>query len=173
MMIFEYMGSVPQIGEDVFIAEGAKVIGNVTVGSKSSIWFNTILRGDVHYIRIGERTNIQDNSVIHVTNGKFPVNIGCGVTIGHGAIIHGCEIKDYCLIGMGAIILDGSSIGDHSLVAAGSVVREGLEVPPRSLVAGVPGKIMRELTDDELVKLEESAARYVRYAADYLFQTKG
>lgn len=171
-MIFEYMGIVPQIGEDVFIADGAKVIGDVTIGGKSSIWFNTVIRGDVHYIRIGERTNIQDNCVIHVTNGKFPVNIGSGVTVGHGAIIHGCEIKDYCLIGMGAVVLDGSFIGDHTLVAAGTVVREGFKVPAKSLVAGVPGRIIRELTSDEIVRLEESAAHYVRYAADYLFQTQ-
>jgi carbonic anhydrase/acetyltransferase-like protein (isoleucine patch superfamily) len=125
------------------------------------------VRGDVNFVKIGDRTNVQDNSVIHVTYEKFPTVIASNVTIGHAAIIHGCSIEDFCLIGMGAILLDGSSIGEHSLVAAGSLVREGFTVPARSLVAGVPARVVRELKDEELRRLEESARHYVDYVSNY------
>lgn len=166
-MILPFLEKKPELPESVFIAEGAHVIGDVTIGEHSSVWFNTVIRGDVNFVRIGARTNVQDNSVIHVTDKKFPTYVASNVTIGHGAIVHGCKVEDYCLIGMGAILLDNCVIGDHSLVAAGSLVREGFVVPPRTLVAGVPAKIMRELKADEIVKLEESARHYVELASNY------
>ncbi len=166
-MILEYLGKKPQLHESVFVAEGVQVIGDVTVGRDSSLWFNSVIRGDVNYIRIGERTNVQDNSVIHVTYEKFPTVIASNVTVGHAAVIHGCEIGDYCLIGMGAILLDNCKIGEESIVAAGSLVREGFIVPPRSLVAGLPARVVRELKPEELKRLEVSAQHYVDYVANY------
>ena len=163
-MILAYLGKAPKLHETVFIAEGAHIIGDVTVGEDSSIWFNAVVRGDVNFIGIGERTNVQDNSVIHVTHKKFPTYIASNVTIGHAAIIHGCKIEDYCLIGMGAILLDDCRIGDHSLVAAGALVREGFVVPPKSLVAGMPARVVRELNAEEIKRLEESAQHYVDYS---------
>ena len=166
-MLIRYLGKEPKLHESVFVAEGAQVIGDVTVGRDSSLWFNTVVRGDVNFITIGERTNVQDNSVIHVTHEKFPTVIASSVTVGHAAIIHGCKIEDFCLIGMGAILLDGCKIGEHSLVAAGSLVREGFSVPAGSLVAGVPARVVRQLKNDELNRLEESAQHYVDYVSNY------
>lgn len=166
-MILSYLGKSPKLHKSVFVAEGAQIIGEVSIGKDSSIWFNTVVRGDVNFIEIGERTNIQDNSVIHVTHNKYPTFVASNVTIGHAAIVHGCRIEEYCLIGMGAMLLDDSKIGDHSLVAAGSLVREGFIVPPKSLVAGVPAKVIRELKPDEIERLEESAQNYVDYVANY------
>ncbi len=171
-MILEYQGKLPRLHESVFVAEGARIIGDVTVGGDSSIWFNAVVRGDVNFIEIGERTNIQDNSVIHVTHNKYPTFVASDVTIGHAAIIHGCHIEDCCLIGMGAILLDGCRIGDHSLVAAGALVREGFVVPARSLVAGVPAKVVRKLRDDEIERLEQSALHYIDYVAKYRSKTQ-
>ena len=166
-MLIEYLGKRPKLHESVFVAEGAQLIGDVTIGLDSSIWFNTVVRGDVNFVKIGDRTNVQDNSVIHVTYEKFPTIIASNVTIGHAAIIHGCTIDGFCLIGMGAILLDGCKIGEHSLVAAGSLVREGFMVPARSLVAGVPARVVRVLKDEELRRLEESAQHYVNYVSNY------
>ncbi len=166
-MILNYMGKGPRLHETVFVAEGAHVIGDVVVEKGSSIWFNAVVRGDVNSIRIGERTNVQDNTVIHVTYKKFPTVVASNVTIGHSAVIHGCTIEDLCLIGMGAILLDGCRIGDHSIVAAGCLVREGFVVPPGSLVAGVPAKVVRELRDDEIARLQVSAQHYVDYVSNY------
>ncbi len=166
-MLIEYLGKKPKLHPSVFLAEGARVIGDVVIGVDSSLWFNTVVRGDVSFIRIGDRTNIQDNSVIHVTHEKFPAVIASNVTVGHAAIIHGCTIADSCLVGMGSILLDGCEIGEHSLVAAGSLVREGFAVPARSLVAGVPARVIRELKDEELGRLEESAQHYVDYVSNY------
>ncbi len=166
-MLIDYLGVKPRLHESAFVAEGAKIIGDVTIGMYSSIWFNTVVRGDVNFIKIGDRTNIQDNSVIHVTHEKCPTVIASNVTVGHAAVVHGCTIKDFCLIGMGAILLDGCMIGEHSLVAAGSLVREGFEVPPGMLAAGVPARIIRSLKEDELRRLEESAQHYVNYISNY------
>jgi len=166
-MILGYLGKEPKLDESVFVAEGAQIIGDVTVGRDSSVWFNAVVRGDINSITIGERTNIQDNSVIHVTHKKYPTFVASNVTIGHAAIIHGCSIEDYCLIGMGAMLLDDCRIGDHSLVAAGALVREGSVVPARSLVAGVPARVVRVLKADEIKTLEESAQHYVDYAGNY------
>ncbi len=166
-MILSYMGKTPKLHETVFIAEGAHLIGDVTVGKDASIWFNTVVRGDVNSIIIGERTNIQDNTVVHVTYEKFATVIASNVTIGHSAVIHGCTIEDFCLIGIGAILLYNCLIGDHSMVAAGTLVREGFHVPPGSLVAGVPGRIVKQLNDDEMTRLRDSAQHYVDYVANY------
>ncbi|MCL5268074.1 MAG: gamma carbonic anhydrase family protein [Bacteroidetes bacterium] len=166
-MILSYMNKVPKLHETVYIAEGAQIIGDVTVGKDASIWFNAVVRGDVNYITIGDRTNIQDNTVIHVTHEKFPTIIASNVTVGHAAVIHGCIIEDFCLIGMGAILLDHCRIGNHSIVAAGALVREGFHVPPKSLVAGVPARIVRELREDEIVRLQDSAQHYVDYVSNY------
>jgi len=171
MKIMAYAGIEPTIQETVFIADGAVILGDVHIGKDSSVWFNVVIRGDVHEIRIGERTNIQDLSMLHVTYNKHPLHIGDGVTIGHCAMLHGCTIEDYALIGMNATILDGAVIGHHSMIAAGAVVREGFVVPPGTLVAGVPAKIIRELSGAEQAKLEQSAQNYVDYVASYRANT--
>jgi len=166
--LLSFKGIYPQIADDVYIAPGAMVIGDVVIGSKSSIWFYTIVRGDVHFIRIGEETNIQDHSMLHVTTDTFPLHIGNRVTVGHRAVIHGCTIADECLIGMGAIILDGAKIGKHSIVAAGAVVPPGMEVPERSLVMGVPAKVQKQLTDEDVARIVATAKHYVRLAEAYM-----
>ncbi|MFA5833472.1 MAG: gamma carbonic anhydrase family protein [Bacteroidota bacterium] len=167
MGIITYKGITPKIDPSVFIADGVHIIGDVVIGKDSSVWYNTVIRGDVNYIRIGERTNIQDNSVVHVTNKKFPTNIGSNVTIGHSAVIHACTINDYSLIGMGAVILDDANVGKYSLIAAGAVVTMGMKIPEGVLVAGVPAKIVRALTEDERKFLAQSAQNYVDYVATY------
>ncbi len=166
-MILSYMDKTPKLHESVFMAEGAQVIGDVTIGKDASIWFNAVVRGDVNYITIGERTNVQDNSVIHVTHKKHPTIVASNVTIGHAAVIHGCTIEDFCLIGMGAVLLDGCRIGNHSIVAAGALVREGFTVPPRTLVAGLPARIVKELSENEITRLQDSAQHYVDYVSNY------
>jgi len=162
--IFPYKGVYPQIGENVFLASGVKIIGDVEIGNSSTVWYNSVIRGDVHYIKIGERTNIQDCSMLHVTNGKFPLNIGNKVTIGHSVSLHGCTLHDLCLIGIGAIILDGAVIESNSMVAAGSLVKQNYVVPSGKLVAGVPAKMIRDLTPEEIKDIEAGAHRYVEYA---------
>jgi len=167
-MILTYQNISPQFASGVFVAPNATIIGDVEIGVESSVWFNTVIRGDVNSIRIGSRTNIQDLTMCHVTLDKWPLIIGNGVTIGHGAVVHGCVIHDFCLIGMGARVLDGAEIGHHSLIAAGALVREGDKIPPYSLVAGLPGQVKRRLDDAEIKNLEDSATRYVNYSRTYL-----
>jgi gamma-carbonic anhydrase len=167
MKILPYRGKFPEIDESVFIAEGAVVIGDVVIGRDSNIWFNAVIRGDVNYIRIGERTNIQDGCILHVTTEKYPLIVGNDVTVGHGAILHGAIIRDKCLIGMGAVVLDGAEVQSYSLVAAGSLVRQGFVVPEGTLVAGVPAKVVRELTEEEKKAIEESAIHYVELSREY------
>jgi carbonic anhydrase/acetyltransferase-like protein (isoleucine patch superfamily) len=166
--LLAYKGTFPSIGDNVFIAPGAWVIGDVVIGQGSSIWFNTLIRGDVHSIRIGSETNIQDNSTLHVTEGRFPLNIGRRITVGHRAIIHGCTIEDDCLIGMGAIIMDGAHIGRGSLVGAGAVVTPGTIVPPESVVLGFPAKVAKQVGDEERRLIVESSLHYVELARQYL-----
>jgi carbonic anhydrase/acetyltransferase-like protein (isoleucine patch superfamily) len=166
-MIIEHKGVVPQIDASVFLAPSACVIGDVQIGEKSSLWFNVIVRGDVNFIRIGRRSNIQDGSVIHVTRETHPTVVGDDVTVGHSVTLHGCTVNDGCLIGIGAIVLDGAVIGASSLVAAGSVVAPGTQIPPRSLVMGSPGRVKRELTEDECTNIHSFAERYIRYQEDY------
>jgi len=162
--LFRYQNYYPKIGENVFLASGVKIIGNVEIGNDSSVWYNSIIRGDVHYIKIGESTNIQDCSMLHVTNGKFPLGIGNKVTVGHSVSLHGCTLYDLCLIGIGAIILDGAVIESNSMVAAGALVKQNSVVPSGKLVAGVPAKVIRNLSETEILDIEDSAKRYVEYS---------
>ena len=166
-MLRSYRGIVPTIDPTAYVDESAQVIGDVHVGPESSIWMNVVVRGDVHRIRIGARTNVQDGTVVHVMRGTHPTTIGDEVTIGHGALIHGCTIADRVLVGMGAILLNGVVVGSDSIVAAGSLLPEGFQVPPRSLVMGSPGKVRRALTDDEVASIRDYAERYVGYRLDY------
>lgn len=167
MSIISYKGITPKIHSSVFMAEGSHIIGDVEIDHDSSVWFNCVIRGDVNYIRIGARTNIQDNSVVHVTHKKFPCLIGSNVTIGHNATIHACTIQDYSLIGMGAIVLDNAEIGPYSLVAAGAVVTMNMKVPSGVLAAGIPAKVIRPLTNEEKKILEQSAQNYINYVSTY------
>ncbi len=161
--LFPFNKTVPKLDESVFIASGSKIIGDVEIGKDSSVWYNTVVRGDVNYIRIGERTNVQDCSMLHVTNKRFPLIIGNDVTIGHSVTLHGCILKDFCLIGMNAVVLDGAVIEERAMVAAGSVVRPGFIVPTGKLAAGVPAKIIRDLSNDEMQEFERSSNRYIKY----------
>jgi carbonic anhydrase/acetyltransferase-like protein (isoleucine patch superfamily) len=170
MIIRPYEGKEPRIGARVFLAESAAIIGDVEIGDDSSIWFGTVLRGDVHRIRIGARTNIQDNCVLHVTAEAWPTILADEVTVGHGAIVHGCTIERGALIGMGSRVLDGAVVGELALVGAGALVPEGLRIPPRTLAVGVPARVKRELTADELARLEQSWKNYVDYKDRYLRQ---
>lgn len=167
-MISELNGVTPEIHSSVFIAGGAIVIGDVKIGEESSVWFNTVIRGDVNYIRIGERTNIQDNSVLHVTSNTHPLVIGHDVTAGHGVILHGCTIKDRALIGMGSTVLDGAIIESDSFIGAGSLVPPGFKVPSGTLVMGVPAKVKRELSEKEIDDIKLSAVNYVRNSRNFI-----
>jgi carbonic anhydrase/acetyltransferase-like protein (isoleucine patch superfamily) len=158
---------MPVLGANVYIAPGAVVIGEVEIGPDASVWFNAVVRGDVERIRIGARTNVQDNATIHVTAGRWPTVLGDGVTIGHGVVIHGCTIGDHALIGIGAVVLDGAEIGAECLVGAGALVVPGSKIPPRSCVLGSPAKVARALRAEEIAHLHDSAANYVRYAREY------
>ena len=166
-MILEHNGIAPQIDPSVFLAPSACVIGDVQIGEKSSLWFNVLVRGDVNYIRIGKRTNIQDGTVIHVTHKTHPTVIGDDVSVGHSVTLHGCTIQDGCLIGIGAIILDGVDVGESSMVAAGSLLTPGTKIPPRSLVMGSPARVRKELTDAECADFHSIAERYIKYQDDY------
>ncbi|QDV75299.1 gamma carbonic anhydrase family protein [Botrimarina mediterranea] len=165
--ILSFRGVWPRLHESVFIADGARIIGDVEIGADSSVWFNAVVRGDVCPIRIGERTNVQDNVTLHVTHDTGPLNIGSRVTIGHNAVLHACTVQDETLIGMGAILLDGCVIESRTLVAAGSLVRQGFVAPSGMLVAGVPAAVKRPLTEDELRNVLESPDNYARYVAAY------
>jgi gamma-carbonic anhydrase len=167
-MIRTFRGTTPRLGRGVFLAETCAVIGDVDIGDESSIWYGTVLRGDVMPIRIGARTSIQDNTVIHVTAGKYGTTVGSDCTIGHGAIIHACAIEDACLIGMGSIILDGARIGTGSLVGAGALVTPGTDIPPNSLVIGSPAKVKRAITAKEREAIEYGARHYVELTRAYL-----
>jgi carbonic anhydrase/acetyltransferase-like protein (isoleucine patch superfamily) len=168
MIVRAYEGKQPRFGDRVFVAENAAVIGDVEVGNDCSIWYGTTIRGDVNFIRIGSRTNVQDNCTIHVNHERWSTVIAEEVTIGHGAIVHGCTIHRGALIGMGSRVLDGAVIGERALVGAGALVAEGMNVPPRTLVIGVPARVKRPLTEEELTKLEQSWKHYVDYKEKYL-----
>jgi carbonic anhydrase/acetyltransferase-like protein (isoleucine patch superfamily) len=157
----------PKLGKDVYVASSAAVVGKVEIGDFSSIWPNVSARGDVNWIRIGKRTNVQDNSVLHVTYETHPLSLGDDVTVGHGSILHGCTIRDRCLIGMGSVVLDGADIGPDAMVGAGSVVKQGDTVPPGTLYIGVPAKFKRELSQEEIEAILESAKEYHTYALEY------
>ena len=168
MLLREFDGKKPRLGQGVYVADGVSVIGDVELGNDVSLWFGVVVRGDVHFIKIGSRTNVQDNCVLHVTGGAHPCVVAEEVTIGHAAIVHGCTVKKGALIGMGSRVLDGAVVGECSLVAAGAVVSEGFVVPPRMLVAGVPAKVKRPLTDAELERLDLSWKHYVELKDRYL-----
>jgi carbonic anhydrase/acetyltransferase-like protein (isoleucine patch superfamily) len=167
-MLRPYKGRLPRVDPTAFVDESAQVIGDVDVGEASSIWMNCVLRGDVHWIRVGRRSNIQDGTIVHVMNGTHPTIIGDEVTIGHGAIVHGCTLGARVLVGMGAILLNGVEIGEDSIVAAGTLLPEGAIIPPRSLVMGSPGKVRRALTDTDVASIRSYADRYVDYRLDYM-----
>jgi carbonic anhydrase/acetyltransferase-like protein (isoleucine patch superfamily) len=164
-MILPYGGKMPDVVRAAFVAPGAFVIGDVTLGADASIWYHTTVRGDINWIRIGRRTNIQDGCVLHVDSGEWPTLVGDEVTVGHRAVLHGCTVEDRCLIGMGAIVLNGAVIGASSIVAAGAVVLEGRHIPPRSLVAGIPAQIVRKLDASVDREFLRSADHYVELAA--------
>jgi len=153
----------PKLADDVFIAEGAKVVGDVMLGPSTSVWYNAVMRGDYASIELGEGSNIQDNVSVHVDRDA-PVKIGRDVSVGHNAVVHGCTIGDTVLVGMGSVILSQAVIGDESLIAGGAVVLGGTVIPPRSLVAGVPAKVRRQLSDEEVDGIRENARRYVANA---------
>jgi carbonic anhydrase/acetyltransferase-like protein (isoleucine patch superfamily) len=166
-MIRAYRGVLPKIAASAYIDPSAQVIGNVTVGERSSMWPGAVARGDVHSITIGEETNIQDNSVLHCDAPDFPLAIGNRVTVGHMVMLHGCTIEDECVIGIGAVVLNGARVGKGSVVAAGAVVPEGMQVPPGSMVMGIPGKVKREVTADEQQRFRDNAQHYVDAARAY------
>jgi carbonic anhydrase/acetyltransferase-like protein (isoleucine patch superfamily) len=166
-IIAPYAGRAPRLHASVFVAENAVVVGDVEVGEGSSIWFGTVVRGDVNHVRIGARTNLQDLTVVHVTSATHPTVIGDDVTVGHRAVLHGCTIRDRCLVGIGAIVMDGAVVGHDAMVGAGALVAPGTVVPPGTLVLGSPAKPRRELTPEERAFLRTSAERYAGYAARY------
>ncbi|HKN81830.1 MAG TPA: gamma carbonic anhydrase family protein [Pyrinomonadaceae bacterium] len=167
-MIRPFRGIHPQIHPTAYVEPSAQVIGDVHLGEDASIWCNSTVRGDIHFIRIGDRTNIQDNSLIHVQNGSHATIVESEVTVGHGVILHGCHVERGCLIGIGSIVLDDVRVGEMSLIAAGSVVTPRTIVPPRSLVMGFPAKVRRQLTDQEVADLEVFWKNYVNYTREYL-----
>jgi carbonic anhydrase/acetyltransferase-like protein (isoleucine patch superfamily) len=173
-MIIEFETHNPKIAENVFVAPSSWVIGNVSIEENCSIFFGAVLRGDILPISIGKGTNIQEHSMIHTTHGRSPTFIGEQVTVGHRAIVHGASVGNRCLIGMGSIILDEASIGDESIVAAGTIVTEGKTFPPRSMIMGTPGKVVREITDEDLANILRGTNSYVKLAAKYrgIFNTK-
>lgn len=166
-IILPFGGKSPRLDPTVFVAGGSIVAGDVEIGEGSSVWFGAIVRGDVNHVRIGARTNIQDLSVVHVTSGRAPTVIGDDVTVGHRVVLHGCTVKDRCLVGIGAIVLDGAVVGPDAMIGAGALVPPGAVVPPGTLVLGSPARPKRALTPEELASLPASAARYVAYAAQY------
>lgn len=166
-MIHAYRGIRPTIHPSAFLVDSAEIIGDVVIEKDSSVWYHSVIRGDVNYIRIGERTNIQDGCLLHVRHKEFPLVIGSNITLGHGVIAHGCTIRDFCLIGMGAIVLDNAQINSYTLVAAGAVVRKDVIIPEGVLVAGVPAKVVRDLSPEERFAIEESAQQYIDYAKTY------
>lgn len=166
-MILPYLGIYPKIDESVFICEGVQIIGDVILAKDVNVWFNSVIRGDVNYIRVGERTNIQDGSILHVTYKKYPLIIGKDVSIGHGAVLHGCTVKDSVLVGIGAMLLDNCVVNSNSLIAAGALVKENFVVPEGVLIAGVPGKIIRELTEEEIEMIKQRSRNYLMYVNNY------
>jgi carbonic anhydrase/acetyltransferase-like protein (isoleucine patch superfamily) len=167
-MIRSYKGITPQIPASCFVDESAQIIGDVSLGEHSSVWMNAVLRGDVHHIRIGANSNIQDCSVLHGMRGQFPVILGDWVTVGHSVTLHGCVIEDRCLIGMGAVILNGARIGAGSIIAAGTLIAEGTVVSPNSLWMGVPGRFRKALGNDDQQTILRYAKNYVEYKDQYL-----
>lgn len=166
-MIRPYRGKYPQIAPTAYVDQAATVIGDVTMGERSSAWPSSVLRGDVNRIEIGDETNIQDGSVLHGELDMYPVVLGNRVTVGHMVCLHGCVVEDDVLVGIGAIVLNGAKIGRGSVIAAGALVPEGMEIPPDSMVMGVPAKVRRSVTEEERQRFKQNAQRYIRYRQDY------
>lgn len=166
MVIKSVNGKTPQMGENCFVAENSTIVGDVIMGDECSVWFNAVIRGDVHYIRMGNKVNVQDGAVIHCTYKKSPTNIGNNVSIGHNAIVHGCTVEDNVLVGMGSIIMDDCIVGSNSIIAAGAVVTKGTVIPPGTIFAGIPAKkikeVSKELSEGEILRIANS---YVKYAS--------
>jgi len=171
-MIRSYKGIRPKIPATCYVDESAQVIGDVTLGENASVWMNTVLRGDVHHIRIGANSNIQDCSVLHGMLGLWPVELGDWVTVGHNVTLHGCVVEDRCLIGIGVIVLNGARIGEGSILAAGTLLPEKTIIPPRSLVMGVPGKVRRQLDESDQEMILRYARNYLGYKEQYLAERK-
>lgn len=172
-MIRSYKGISPQIASSCFVDDSAQIVGDVTLAENASVWMNCVLRGDVHSIRVGANSNIQDCSVMHGMLGKWPVIVGDWVTVGHSVTLHGCVVEDHCLIGMGAVVLNGARIGTGSIIAAGTVIPEGTIVEPYSLVAGVPGKFRKKIDNDEMQQMIlQYAKNYLDYKETYLSERK-
>ncbi|MBA2606412.1 MAG: gamma carbonic anhydrase family protein [Acidobacteriota bacterium] len=170
-MIKTFKNISPKIHKTAFVAENAMIIGDVEIGAESSIWFNSVVRGDVNFIRIGARTNVQDASVIHVSSKTHPTVLEDEITLGHRVTLHGCHVERGCLIGIGAIVLDGARIGKNSLIAAGSLVTPDTQIPPRSLVMGSPARVKRKLTDDEIYNLARFWQNYTELLKVYKLRT--
>jgi gamma-carbonic anhydrase len=166
-MLRAFQGILPKVEKNAFVEETAVVVGDVVIGAESSVWFLSVVRADVNFVKIGSRTNIQDLCVLHVTHDTHPLNIGDEVTVGHHVVLHGCTIKDRVLVGMGAILMDGVVIGEECIIGAGALITEGTVIPPRSLVLGSPARIKRPVTEEERAWIKQSAANYVRYAAEH------
>ncbi len=172
-MILDYQGKKPLLHPDVYVAPGAMIIGDVEIGAESSVWFNTVIRGDVNPIRIGRATNIQDGSVLHVFHHEGPLTIGDYITIGHGAVLQACTLSHHILVGMNATVLDHAEIGPETIIAAGCLIPEGRRIPCGVMVMGVPGKVVRELTAEERAGIHHSATNYIAYARSYRDVTPG
>jgi carbonic anhydrase/acetyltransferase-like protein (isoleucine patch superfamily) len=169
-MLQAFEGKSPRVADSALIQDSAVLIGDVVIAERSSVWFHTVIRGDIHFIRIGERTNIQDLSLLHVKRGEGPVVVGNGVTVGHRAVLHACKVDDNVLVGIGAIILDGAQVGSDSVVGAGSLVPPGKIIPPRSFVLGSPARVVRPVTSGEMDWIRDTAERYVNYTHRYKAQ---
>lgn len=168
MTTYPHLKKKPHLGDGVFIAPGAVVLGDVDLADDVGVWFQTVVRGDVNWIRIGRGSNVQDGSVLHVTSDRFPLTIGSRVSIGHGAVVHGCRVDDDCLIGIGARVLDGAVIGAGSIVGAGALVTEGMEVDPGQLVMGVPARVARGVSQDEAERVRRTAQHYIALKNHYI-----
>jgi carbonic anhydrase/acetyltransferase-like protein (isoleucine patch superfamily) len=166
-LVRPFAGKSPRLHESAFAVEDVVVVGDVEIGAESSLWFGAVVRGDVNFVRIGVRTNVQDHSILHVTSGTHPTIVGDEVTLGHRVTLHGCTVKDRCLVGIGAIVMDGAVVGEESIVGAGSLVAPGFVVPPRTLALGSPARVKRSLSAAEVEHLARSAANYVEYARRY------
>ncbi len=166
MAVFALEDQTPELGKDAWVAESAQVVGKVSLGERASVWFNAVLRGDNEPLTIGANTNIQDGAVLHTDKG-VPLTLGANVSVGHMAMLHGCTVGDGTLIGMNAVVLNGAVIGKHCLIGAKALIPEGKVIPDRSLVVGTPGRIIRELTDDEVARIEAGAAHYVENAGRF------
>jgi carbonic anhydrase/acetyltransferase-like protein (isoleucine patch superfamily) len=171
-MVRSYQGKSPAIPASCYVDDSAQLIGDVTLGENASVWMNAVLRGDVHYIRVGANSNIQDCSVLHGMLNQWPVVVGDWVTVGHSVTLHGCVVEDRCLIGMGVVILNGARIGAGSIIAAGTLIPEGTVIEPRSLVMGVPGKVRKQLSDADQETILRYARNYLGYKENYLAERK-